>query len=163
MQFGTINFDISKFDLKSPSESNLSVNDLALEVSSKEQGDTVSVNYLVKAKKFLLTKDTESYDLDKVSLGFEAKGLDRTALVELTELLKEMSKQSGEFTPEQTFKALPLVEAMLRKGLALSFDLSTDFEGQEFNSKFNTRLIDKLTMAELSFLALDPELSLIHI
>ena len=71
-----------------------------------------------------------------------------------------MSKQSGEFTPEQSFKALPLVEAMLRKGLALSFDLSTNFDGQEFNSKLNTRLIDKLTMAELSFLALDPESAL---
>jgi len=157
LQFGDIKIDLNKIDLKSEQgNKHLIFKNVLVTTSSKEKGENVDVNLQFDANKLSITENQVSHDIDNFELGLELTGLDRNAVVELNEISKELSTNT-ELTPEQSLQFLPVVEKLLKKGLILSFDIKTDYQGETAYGDLNVNFIDNMTLAESSALMFNPE------
>jgi len=128
-----------------------------IKASSQLNNENVDFDYLLSVDQLQSQAAPQPVELDNLKLQFIGNGLDREAMSELNNQMKEIANQGAEMQPQQMTALLPIIESLLKKDLSLWLNMAVDYQKQPMKTDIAMTLLEDTTIAELSVVAYNPE------
>lgn len=148
---------VLKLGLAKVESDEVNMKGMSINASSQASLENIDFDYLISVDQLNIVEALEEIELDNLKVHFIGNGLDRQAVAEMNKQFSELANQGSEIEPQQMAVLLPLMESLLKKDLSLWFDMEADYQKQPFKTDLTMTLLEKITLAELSVVAYDPE------
>jgi hypothetical protein len=133
--------------------------------NANDQGDTLSSKVLFSIDQ--VTSQGSSFESIKdIDLGLDFKGLDKQSVIQYQEFAQRLqgetfdalqSNGAPHTEPLQMAQLMPILEGMLKRGLELSANASAELDGKQNKVALDMKLLDSLTIEQLSLLISNPD------
>jgi uncharacterized protein YdgA (DUF945 family) len=142
-----------------------SVKGLSVLSNASDQGDTLSSKVLFSADQ-VSSSGSPFESISNINVGVDFKGLDKQSVIEYQAFTEQLQQDSlaalsnpdePQADPMHTAQLMPILEGMLKRGLEISTNLSADFDGKPNKVALDLKLLDSLTIEQLSLFMSKPD------
>lgn len=161
---GPFSLSLDTFKLKSDA-ADIAMTGLSMKSKSVESDNVYDTSMNIDIESIGLANMAIN-NVKDINLTSEINGMNTQAFIEYQTFSMEMQKaimasagssDEPQVDPTAMLKAIPIIEKMLQKDLAINFGFNAKIDGEENEFQLKTRLNDKLTFGEMTLFAVSPE------
>jgi uncharacterized protein YdgA (DUF945 family) len=148
----------------SGSQGETSVKGLSILSNAADQGGTLSSELLFSVDQ-LVSSSAPFESIQEIHLGLDFKGLDKQSVIEYQEFTQQLQRQtlstlenhnSAQTAPPEMATLMPILEGMLKQGLEINANINAKLDGKTNKVALDIKLLEPLTIAQLSRFISDP-------
>ncbi|MBL4673911.1 MAG: DUF945 family protein [Arenicella sp.] len=142
-----------------------SVKGLSVLSSASDQGDTLSSKVLLSADQ-VIAPGSLFESIKDIDISLDFIGLDKQSVIEYQEFTERLQHDNltalknpneSQTDPMQMTQLMPILEGMLKPGLEINANLSAEFDNKPSKIGFDLKLLDSLTIEQLSLFMSNPD------
>jgi uncharacterized protein YdgA (DUF945 family) len=142
-----------------------SVKGLSVFSNASEHGETLSSKVLFSADQ-VSSPGSPFESISDIDVGVDFKGLDKQSVIEYQEFTERLHRDNlaaltnpnePQTDPTHTAQLMPILEGMLKRGLEINANLNAKFDGKPNKIALDLKLLDSLTIEQLSLFMSKPD------